>query len=150
MHHTSFDFIPVPYIQIDEKWNILACSKQAYSLFPPKEHFLDIVHVDDNEKAQQLLVINPSNLPSKADIRLRCLDQSFNVFTCRMSWSDGIGHLVCTETRTSLQDLEQEVKVTKQLLTAKQALLRANETLLKSHRTLMNELKWQRKHLYKE
>ncbi|MFE7084245.1 hypothetical protein [Priestia megaterium] len=67
-----------------------------------------------------------------------------------MSWSNGIGHLVCTETCISLQDLEPEVQTTKQLLTAKQALLRANETLLKSHRTLINELQWKRRHLYKE
>ncbi|RAS72767.1 hypothetical protein [Priestia endophytica] len=97
MKDNMLEFFPFSYFQINTRGSILVSSKRAQSLFNIPLDLLNIVHIDDQLKALELITSFIHTEPLTINLRLQMLNGSFTTFTCTINWERSIGHLVCIE-----------------------------------------------------
>ncbi|MCM3772398.1 MULTISPECIES: hypothetical protein [Priestia] len=139
MKTNAIEWMPVPYFKLNSRGDILSYSKQVTNLFTPVDHFLELVHIDDQLIAKQLL--NQSSFPPiRVSLKLNIHHGFFGLFACTINWQDNVGHLVCTETNSEVMALERQLKAEQQILKTKQLSVKSNDLLLKSIHQLVQKL----------
>jgi hypothetical protein len=113
MKDHTLEFFPFSYFKINSKGSILVSSKRAHALFNIPLDLLNIVHIDDQPRALELLTSFAHNEPLTTSLRLQMVNGSFIDFTCTINWEQSIGHLVCIEKKPLVNyfiDLNQKNK----------------------------------------
>ncbi|MGK9185478.1 hypothetical protein KXS12_24985 [Priestia filamentosa] len=105
MKDNMLEVFPFSYFQINTRGSILVSSKQAQVLFNIPLDLLNIVHIDDQLKALELITSFIHTEPLTTNLRLQMVNGSFTTFTCTINWEESIGHLVCIEKRPLISSL---------------------------------------------
>ena len=101
MDTSTTKWIPVPYFQINQEGAILNSSNITHSYFPPISNIWTIIHKEDRNKAIVMLSQSTNSHPVTKHLILQTRNRFFGNFKCTIQWKDGIGHLVCTEVKSS-------------------------------------------------
>ncbi|MGG1369538.1 hypothetical protein ABE322_27690 [Priestia megaterium] len=101
MDTSTTKWIPVPYFQINHEGAILNSSNITHSYFPPISNIWTIIHKEDRNKAIVMLSQSTNSHPVTKNLILQTRNGFFGNFKCTIQWKDGIGHLVCTEVKSS-------------------------------------------------
>ncbi|CAH0322017.1 hypothetical protein SRABI82_05603 [Priestia megaterium] len=94
-------WIPVPYFQINQEGTILNSSHITHSYFPPTSNIWTIIYKEDRHKAILMLSQSTNSHPITKHLILQTRNGFFGNFKCTIQWKDRIGHLVCTEVKSS-------------------------------------------------
>jgi len=94
-------WLPVPYFQINQAGTILNVSHITHSYFPPTSNIWTIIYKEDRNKAIVMFSKSPNSHPITKQLILQTRNKLFGNFKCTIQWKDGIGHLVCTEVKSS-------------------------------------------------
>jgi hypothetical protein len=94
-------WIPVPYFQINQEGTILNSSHITHSYFLPTSNIWTIIHKEDRHKAILMLSQSTNSHPITKHLILQTINKLFGNFKCTIQWKEGIGHLVCTEAKSS-------------------------------------------------
>ncbi|MFE4046765.1 hypothetical protein [Priestia sp. YIM B13490] len=94
-------WLPVPYFQINQEGTILNVSHITHSYFPPISNIWTIIYKEDRNKAIVMFSQSPNSHPITKQLILQTSNKLFGNFKCTIQWKDGIGHLVCTEVKSS-------------------------------------------------
>jgi hypothetical protein len=94
-------WIPVPYFQINQEGTILNSSHITHSYFHTTSNIWNILHKEDRNKAIVMLSQNANSNPITKHLILQTRNKLFGNFKCTIQWKDGIGHLVCTEVKST-------------------------------------------------
>ncbi|MDW4512259.1 hypothetical protein R7236_28340 [Priestia megaterium] len=100
MNTSQTKWIPVPYFQINQEGTILNSSNITHTYFPPTSNIWNIIHKEDRSKAIPMLSQGANSDPITKNLILQTSNKLFGNFKCTIQWKDGIGHLVCTETKS--------------------------------------------------
>jgi len=94
-------WLPVPYFQINQAGTILNVSHITHSYFPPTSNIWTIIYKEDRNKAIVMFSKSPNSHPITKQLILQTRNKLFGNFKCTIQWKDDIGHLVCTEVKSS-------------------------------------------------
>ena len=94
-------WIPVPYFQINQEGTILNSSHITHSYFHTTSNIWNILYKEDRNKAIVMLSQNANSDPITKHLILQTRNKLFENFKCTIQWKDGIGHLVCTEVKST-------------------------------------------------
>jgi hypothetical protein len=101
MDTSKTKWIPVPYFQINQEGTILNSSNITHTYFPPTSNIWNIIHKEDRGKAIPMLSRGANSDPITKHLILQTSNKLFGNFKCTIQWKDDIGHLVCTEVKSS-------------------------------------------------
>ena len=94
-------WLPVPYFQINQAGTILNVSHITHSYFPPTSNIWTIIYKEDRNKAIVMFSKSPNSHSITKQLILQTSNKLFGNFKCTIQWKDDIGHLVCTEVKSS-------------------------------------------------
>jgi len=94
-------WIPVPYFQINQEGTILNSSNITHSYFHVVSNIWNIIYKEDRNKAIVMLSQNANSVPITKHLILQTRNKLFENFKCTIQWKDGIGHLVCTKSKST-------------------------------------------------
>jgi hypothetical protein len=94
-------WLPVPYFQINQAGTILNVSHITHSYFPPTSNIWTIIYKEDRNKAIVMFSKSPNSHSITKKLILQTSNKLFGNFKCTIQWKDDIGHLVCTEVKSS-------------------------------------------------
>lgn len=101
MDTSTTKWISVPYFQINQEGAILNSSNITHSYFHPISSIWTIIYKEDRNKAIVMLSQSTNSDPVTKNLILQTRNGFFGNFKCTIQWKDGIGHLVCTEVKSS-------------------------------------------------
>ena len=101
MDTVTTKWIPVPYFQINQEGTILNSSHITHSYFHTTSNIWNIIHKEDRNKAIIMVSQSANSDPMTKHLILQTRDKLFGNFKCTIQWKGGIGHLVCTEVKST-------------------------------------------------
>jgi len=107
MNEKTLEFFPLPYFEINVTGEILNRSKQANDLFNKELDIWRLFHINDRQKAIELISRTTRTEPLTKELRLKTLNGSFLSFTCTINWENDIAYLICVE-KASLSECKLE------------------------------------------
>jgi len=129
MDTSTIKWIPVPYFQINQEGAILNSSNIRHSYFYPISNIWTIIHKEDWNKAMVMLSKSTNSEPVTKNLILQTRNGFFGNFKCTIQWKDGIGHLVCTEVKSS--KVLTQFSVQSSLITTQKRLEESEKTINK-------------------
>ena len=129
MDTSTTKWIPVPYFQINQEGAILYSSNITHSYFHPISNIWTIIHKEDRNKAIVMLSLSTNFDPVTKNLILQTRNGFFGNFKCTIQWKEGIGHLVCTEVKSS--KVLTPLSVQSSLVTTKKRLEESEKTINK-------------------
>ncbi|MEH7147902.1 hypothetical protein, partial [Priestia megaterium] len=115
--------------QINQEGAILNSSNITHSYFPPISNIWTIIHKKDRNKAIVMLSLSTNFDPVTKNLILQTRNGFFGNFKCTIQWKEGIGHLVCTEVKSS--KVLTPLSVQSSLVTTKKRLEESEKTINK-------------------
>jgi len=89
----SLEFLPVPYVQINEQYEILFASPQAVEAFGPAATLLDLI--DSESRPQVLARVTPQSGQGVVEVNARMRDMPLALCDLHQHWEpSGRGHVV--------------------------------------------------------